>query len=520
MTAVLIHRFLENSAYCNPDGIAIIHNRKSTTYGQLNQSANNLASWCIAEGMRQGDRALLMLENGAEYVTAYYAALKAGLVTVPISPETRPDVLQQLLATLSPRLIIASAKAEKILHDITRPPSLQAVIVVTPRLPFHHLSFPVIPFHELTSGQDDNPSVAVSDSALASVIYTSGSTGKPKGVMLTHANIVSNTYAIIQYLGLAAADRQMVVLPFFYVMGKSLLNTHIAAGGTLIINNAFAYPAAVLQQMADEKVTGFSGVPSTFAYLLYRSPLKSYRDRLPDLRYCSQAGGHMPRQVKEELLEALPSHTKLYVMYGATEAAARLAYVEPDRLRQKLDSIGIPIPGVALKVIDGAGNLLPPGAKGEIVASGSNIMAGYWDDPVGSAAVLCSHGYRTGDIGYQDEDGYFYLTGRKDNQLKVGGHRINPQEIEDALMVSNLVIETAIIGIDDKLLGKKLVAFVVPKHRETTEQEILQKCLQLLPRFKVPHEIRLVHQLAKNSSGKIDLISLQHNNLQARSLKE
>ena len=349
---MLIHHFLENSASSYAENVAIIHNRVNMTYGQLNRSSNSLASWFIAEGVQPGDRAVLLLENGLEYVISYYAALKAGMAVVPISPDIRPDALQQIMTAVTPRGIIASAKSEKTLHAITPPPSLQTAIVVSPRLPWQQRCFQVIPFQELSSCQADNPATVFSDSSLASIIYTSGSTGKPKGVMLTHANIVANTGSIIQYLELTANDRQMVVLPFFYVMGKSLLNTHIAVGGSLVINNTFAYPATVLKQMADEEVTGFSGVPSTYAYLLHRSPLKSYRDKLPSLRYCSQAGGHMARQTKEELLEALPSHTKLYVMYGATEASARLSYVEPERLRDKIDSIGIPIPGVTMKIVD------------------------------------------------------------------------------------------------------------------------------------------------------------------------
>src|SRR6185369_3866328 len=185
-----------------------------------------------------------------------------------------------------------------------------------------------------------------------------------KGVMLSHGNIVANTWSIVQYLNLTEKDIQMVVLPFFYVMGKSLLNTHFAVGGTVVVNNSFAYPASVIRQMAAERVTGFSGVPSTYAYLLHRSPLFSFRDRLESLRYCTQAGGHMSREIKEKLLRALPSHTRLYIMYGATEAAARLTYVEPERLASKFESIGRAIPGVTVRVLDEKGQEVPTGEPG------------------------------------------------------------------------------------------------------------------------------------------------------------
>ena len=218
--------------------------------------------------------------------------------------------------------------------------------------------------------------------------------------MLTHRNIVDNTFSICQYLHLTKNDIQMVVLPFFYVMGKSLLNTHFAVGGTVVINNQFAFPAAVIKEMITEKVTGFSGVPSTFAYLVHRSPLAANRENLTSLRYVSQAGGHMSKAVKEELRRVLPSHTEIVVMYGATEAAARLSYLEPSRFAEKMDSIGKAIPGVTLKVIKENGQEAAVGEVGELVASGSNIMQGYWRNPEATNKALANGWYHTGDQVY------------------------------------------------------------------------------------------------------------------------
>lgn len=502
---MLIHQFLNRSAKQFPNKDAIIMNAKRISYSQLNSSANSLANWFISLGAQTGDRVLILLENGEEYVSSYYAVLKAGMVAVPISPETRNGALKSILFTVSPRFIIASSKSEKAFHDITEtPPSVVAAVFTSTILPWNHKPFSTHQFFELIVGDTCEPLPSITESSLASIIFTSGSTGKPKGVMLSHANIVANTNSIVQYLDLTDNDRQMVVLPFFYVMGKSLLNTHIAVSGSLVINNSFAYPASVLKQMADENVTGFSGVPSTYAYLLHRSPLRTFKDKLPSLRYCTQAGGHMARQIKEELLASLPNHTKLYIMYGATEASARISYVEPDRLREKIDSIGIPIPGVTMKIVDPDGNELPAGITGELFASGSNIMKGYWDDPESTTAVLSAIGYRTGDLGYKDIDGYYYLVGRKDNQLKIGGHRINPQEVEDALLATGLLIEVAVIGIADNLSGHKLVAIAVRIDGEISESNVIGKCIKLLPRYKVPNNIIFAKSLPKNSSGKID----------------
>jgi acyl-CoA synthetase (AMP-forming)/AMP-acid ligase II len=374
-----------------------------------------------------------------------------------------------------------------------------------PKLKWPSARFSVFSWEDIIANEDaPNPDTQIDESAIGSIIYTSGSTGPSKGVMLSHRNIVSNVHSICHYLQLSDKDIQMVVLPFFYVMGKSLLNTHIAVGGTVVINNKFAFTAAVVKEMVDEKVTGFSGVPSTYAYILHRSPLASYRDRLDSLRYCSQAGGHMSRKLKQELAAVLPKHTKIYIMYGVTEASGRLTYLEPDCFEDKIDSIGKPISEVTLRVEDKKGNELLIGQTGELVASGPNIMPGYWNDMKTTDKVLDNHGYHTGDLGYQDEDGYFYVVGRNDNLIKVNGHKINPQEIEDAIVETDLVIEAVVLGMPDVIKGHRLIVVATPKGKDCTPDLILSTCSEKLPKFMLPKEINLVRALPKAMNGKID----------------
>ena len=504
--ASLIHHFLEESATAFPNKTALIHEGTRATYGQVNAQANQLAWWLTSQGVTQGDRVVLILENCLEYVVSYYGVLKTGATAVPLSSDLKPDSLRPLLGELGPKVVASSSRFERLLQatDLT-PFKIRSLLLKKPKLKWSSAPFSVFSWEDLSANNKAlNPDIPIEDSAIASIIYTSGSTGIPKGVMLSHKNIVSNTHSICQYLDLTEKDIQMAVLPFFYVMGKSLLNTHFAVGGTVVINNKFAYPASVIKQMVDEQVTGFSGVPSTYAYLLHRSPLASYRDKLTSLRYCSQAGGHMSRQIKEKLRQVLPEHTKIYIMYGATEASARLTYLEPDQLEDKINSIGKPIPGVILKILDNEGQKLPNGRIGELVGNGPNIMRGYWKDPQATAGVLDHNGYHTGDLGYQDEEGYFYVSGRKDNLLKVGGHRINPQEIEDALMETGLVIEAAVFGIPDALLGHKLIAIAAPNNGNRSENLILGECADRLPRYKLPSQVKLVQALPKSPSGKID----------------
>jgi len=504
--AYLIHHFLEESTELFPDKTALIHEEVRATYAQINEKANRLARWLIDLGITRGDRVVLVLENCLEYVISYYGVLKAGAVAVPLSSDLKPDGLRPLLEELEPAVIISSSRFERLLKATDLAPyKINALLLKNPKQKWSSPPIPVFPWDDIiTDDVTANPEIRIDESDLASIIYTSGSTGIPKGVMLSHKNIVSNAKSICRYLDLKDKDIQMAVLPFFYVMGKSLLNTHFAVGGTIVINNKFAFPAAVINQMVDEKVTGFSGVPSTYAYLLHRSPLKNSRDKLVSLRYCSQAGGHMSGQIKEELRKVLPPHTQIYIMYGATEASARLTYLEPDQFADKIDSIGKPISGVTIQVLNKSGRALPAGQTGELVASGSNIMQGYWKDKKATSAVLDNNGYHTGDLGYYDKEGYFFLNGRKDNLLKVGGHRINPQEIEDALMSTELVIETAVIGIPDELLGNKLIALAVPINETGSKNKIMKLCADILPKYKLPSTIKLVRLLPKNTNGKID----------------
>ncbi len=238
-----------------------------------------------------------------------------------------------------------------------------------------------------------NPGVPLIEQDIASIVYTSGSTGKPRGATLSHLNIVSNTRSIVEYLELTPDDRIMVVLPFHYIYGKSLLNTHFFVGGSVVIDNRFLYPAAVLQTMREQSVTGFAGVPSTFTMLLNRSILKDAE--VPDLRYLTQAGGAMAPAVQKEVVKAF-APAKLYVMYGATEASARLSYLDPKDLPRKWGSIGKAIPEVELFVADEHGHPLGPGKEGEIVARGPNIMQGYWGQPEETKRVLRNGLYFTG----------------------------------------------------------------------------------------------------------------------------
>jgi acyl-CoA synthetase (AMP-forming)/AMP-acid ligase II len=498
---------LEFSAKTQPDKTAVVHNDRRLTFKEINRRANALAAWLISSQVGAGSRVILLFENSVEYIIGYYGVLKTGATVVPLNTDIKKDQLTFLLDEIDPAAIICSYRFERLLKmmDFQDRP-LTKLVVFKPRLDWSANHVSVIALEDIlkTAHPEKSADITIEADSLASIIYTSGSTGTPKGVMLSHRNIVSNVTSICEYLALSENDIQMVVLPFFYVMGKSLLNSHFAAGGSVVINNKVAYPATVIKQMISENVTGLSGVPSTYAYLLYRSPLKNMAPQLKTLRYCSQAGGHMAEHLKRELRATLPEWTQIYIMYGATEASARLSYLDPHYYETKMGSIGKAIPGVSMQVVDNDGTPLPAHEIGELTARGPNIMMGYWQDPEGTAAVLDRNGYHTGDLGYADDDGFFYVTGRRDSLLKVSGHRINPQEIEDLLLSTGLLAEAAVIGLPDELTGNRLVALVTPKDDAGAPEKLESFCGTHLPVYKRPASIRVVRSLPKKSSGKTD----------------
>ncbi len=253
----------------------------------------------------------------------------------------------------------------------------------------------------------------------AEIIFTSGSTGVPKGVMVSHKNLISNTTSIVTYLKLTKRDRMLVVLPFYYCYGLSLLHTHLRVGGSIVLNNSFIFLGSIIRNLLDFKCTGFAGVPSHFQILLRKSD-NFKTTEFPDLKYVTQAGGKLAPIFIDEFRISHPAVT-FYVMYGQTEATARLSYLPPELYESKKGSMGKGIPGVELRVVNDKGKNVKPGEVGEVIARGDNIMLGYFADEEGTRNAIRSGWLYTGDLGTVDADGYIFLTARKKEIIKVGG---------------------------------------------------------------------------------------------------
>ena len=247
-------------------------------------------------------------------------------------------------------------------------------------------------------------------------MFTSGTTAKPRAVRITHRNIQANTSSIIEYLDLSADDRMLAILQFYYCFGASLLHTHLRVGGSLALANSFVYPEVVLDLMVAAECTGFAGVPSTYQTLLRNSTFP--KRQIQSLRKVQQAGGKLQTVLIQELVQAVPNG-QVYVMYGQTEATARLSYLPPELLKTKLGSIGRGIPGVTLRVMNESGTEINPGEVGEIYAWGDNVSPGYLDDPEASAQKFVDGVLHTGDLATVDEDGFIYVVDRKADFIKV-----------------------------------------------------------------------------------------------------
>jgi long-chain acyl-CoA synthetase len=504
---VLIFEYLERAAQRFPAKIALIRGADRYTYKQLSHAANGVASWLAARRYPLGFRVGILTDDPFVYVSLYFGIQQAGGIVVGLNTQTSELSLMASLGDCGAAVVFADSKFARLLAKVAvHLPSLRHIVCDSgnkgepaarsssewPNLTDLFLS---------GNGQPFSLPKSLQGSDIAQIIYTSGTTGTPKGVMLRHENLVANTESIITYLHLTADDRGMAVLPFFYSYGNSVLLTHVAVGACLVVNQNFIYPNVILDEMQREQVTGFAGVPSTFALLLKRSAVRNYS--FPTLRYLTQAGAAMPPKLALALKKVFPL-VDIFVMYGQTEASPRLSYLPPEDLHRKPNSIGKAIPGVTLRLLDSAGRSVGPGEVGEIVAQGPNIMAGYWGRPAESAAVLTRDGLRTGDLAWMDTEGYLYFISRKSDMIKSGSHHIAPKEIEEIIHGHEAVHEVAVIGVKDELLGEALKACVVLKAGcGCTAREISGHCRKNLPAFKVPRLVDFYSELPKTANGKI-----------------
>ncbi len=461
--------------------------REEITYRELHKCTLDLSEW-IMEKVGENRKIFLVSPNNLFFLKVYLAVIKSGNICIPLDPNIEIKNFNYINELTNPELIFITSDVYKKLNlniDIAIFPDKLDSIPTANRKP-----------------QTANPEQFDIDRC-AEIIFTSGSTGEPKGVMISHKNLIANTRSIVDYLKLTEDDRMMVVLPFYYCYGLSLLHTHLRIGGSIVFNNSFIFLGSVIKDMIEHKCTGFAGIPSHFQILLRKSD--SFKQtRFPHMRYVTQAGGKLAPIFIDEFRQSHPEITFI-VMYGQTEATARLSWLPPELYESKKGSIGKGIPDVILRVVNENDEDIKPGETGEVIARGDNIMMGYFGDEAATKKAIRNGWLYTGDLGTVDEDGYIFLTARSKEMIKVGGKRISPKEIEAVILHIPEVVDCTIEGIEDPIQGEALKATVVVRKGsldKITEDFIRHHCAQHLALFKVPQFYLLKDELTITATGK------------------
>ncbi len=488
----LLQQFLFISE-SKPDAIALQNETEQLSYSQLRHNISKISALYITRGIQAGDRIALVISNSIEYVTAFYAAWKIGAIIVALNPKAKFNEIASMLRHCDAKcLVIDQLKSD--MHNQFKPLSIPIITIIeSPLKDVHYWN------NAFSLTSNDNWCI-VKQSTVAQIIFTSGTSGNPKGVTLSHGNLMSNVVDVVSYLKLSAKDSILNILPFHYCYGNSILHTHFCVGAKIVLSGSMAYPQEIVDSMRHLQVSGFSGVASTFSLFLSHS---DWPTNPPHLRYLTQAGGPMGGQLTKKLLLASHSKTQLYVMYGQTEATARITWLPPSFLSNKGGSVGIPLKQIQLEIRNKQGKPVNNFQKGEVYIKGPGVMLGYWKNPQASKTVLINGWLKTGDLGYLDNDGYLFLQGRNSDMLKIGAHRINPLELEEIMNQLDFIKESAVIGIFDEILGHKLRAYIVGEESKTNQFAVKKHCNQYLPPHKIPREIIWLKQLPKTASGKI-----------------
>ena len=505
--AMLVDDFLAQSATLRPEKTACVCDGKRLTYGEVNDEANRLAHALLDSGLQRGDRVAIFLPNGSEAVVSVFGVLRAGGAFVMVNPSTKQEKLAYVLNDCGATKMISAGRPA---------PDAPGGAFAAQCAPVKDGMAAAGPTFDLGPGLRGYPAGAPPrmciDIDLAAIIYTSGSTGRPKGVAVSHLNMISAANSVVEYLENVQDDVILNVLPMSFGYGLYQVLMAAKVGGTVVLEQSFAFPYRVVQHIEEEGVTGVPGVPTVFAILLQLRDLKP--GSFDSVRYVTNAGAalppaHIPR------LQQLFRKARIYSMYGITECK-RVSYLPPDQLAVRPASVGRGMPNQDVFVVDASGNPVAPGEVGELVVRGSHVMMGYWNQPELTGRVLRPGRYPwervlyTGDLFTVDAEGYLYFVSRKDDIIKSRGEKVSPCEVELAIYELPDVQEAAVIGVPDAVLGEAVKAVVVPAEgAELTETDILRQCARRLENFAVPSVVEFRTSLPRTSSGKISRSALR-----------
>lgn len=504
-----VEAFLEQSARRLPDKTALICQEERVTFAEMEHLSNRVANALKKEGVRRGDRVVVFLDNSVEAVASIFGILKLGAIFLMINPKTKKEKLVYILNNCKAVGAVSHTKYGELFSGIEKTvPSLWFLIVTDQAASqketggLRRLGWK----EAVASESDSRPTKEGIDADLATIIYTSGSTGFPKGVMMTHLNMVTAAGSITRYLENTADDVILSALPLSFDYGLYQVLMAFKVGATVLLEKSYAYPRFIIEKLIQEKATGFPIVPTMAALLVQMKGLTP--DPFSGLRYITNTAAALP-PAHIARLRALFPKTKIYSMYGLTECK-RVSYLPPEELDNRPTSVGRAIPNTEVYIVGEKGERVAPGVVGELVVRGHHVMKGYWEKPEETDQVLRpgpipgEKVLYTGDLFKMDAEGFLYFVGRKDDIIKTRGEKVSPKEIEAVLYALPEVVEAAVVGVEDEILGKAIKAVVVLEEgSRLTAQDVLRHCARHLEDFMVPKFVEFRKSLPKTATGKI-----------------
>lgn len=490
-----LDQILSKSAENFGEKAAIVWNDKEYSFKDLDSMSNKFAHALLEKGLTKGDRVCIFMQNSPEFIVSHFGIIKAGCITVPLNVMYRKRELVHMVNDSGATVMVTSeGNLPYVLEVRNDLKSLREIIVTSSNVPEGCLSF----YRLLENGVDKPTDVRNADDDVAVICYTSGTTGSAKGAMITHSNFISNISTLSQLWELTDRDKLMMALPMFHVHGLGIaVHGMVYCGYTMVLLERFD-AKKVMEGIDKYKCTVFMGVPTMYIKLL---ELDDCKYDLSSMRLWTVGSAPMPVDAMEKFKERYGF--ELLERYGMTETAVVIAS-NPLKGKRKPGSVGLPIPGVEVKIVDDEDNPLPVNEVGEIVVRGPNVMKGYWNRPQETEEAFRNGWFHTGDLGKIDEEGYLHIVGRKKEMIISGGFKVFPREVEEVLHTHPKVKEVAVVGIPDPVRGESVKAYIVLKDGTTaTEKELDEYCRSNLAAFKVPRIYEFVSSIPRTPSGKI-----------------
>ena len=481
-----------------PDKVYLYFAEKQWTYKEFHEITNQVANSFHKLGLKKGSHVAILIPNSPEFLFFWIGAMKAGLVGVTLNTLLKADELEFIINDSDATVLCTTPQYRKMLDPSWK--DIQNIKIVLFASEEGHPDYPnAVLIKDFIASGDKNFSTEVNPDDNASMIYTSGTTGHPKGVILRHRNIMYNSYVAPRYIDLQKEDKALCIMPLFHVNAQiaSMMAT-MQAGASVVLEEMFK-PRTFIQTLKKFQCTTFSGVPTIYNYL--NEMKEAEGEDLSFLKACICGAAPMPVEVYHKFEQKFKA--KIIEGYGLSEGTC-VSSLNPINGVRKIGSIGLPIDGQAMAIWDNDNNPLPDGDIGEIMISGPNMMLGYYKKEEETKKNFVNDWMRTGDVGYRDKDGYYFIVGRKKEMIISGGENIYPKEIEEVPYKHEDILDCAIVGIPDKTYGEAVGAFIIPKAGATlTEKDIKTYLRPKIAGYKFPKIIEIVTELPKTATGKI-----------------